>query len=189
MSKIFIAVGALVALSTVGLVTLAGKDLRRDDQAVMARWSDLQAAHQAQFADVPAVLALADSQPTLDARLRAGARSHCGLLAQMEGDPTLVADAQRFDRYKQTRAECTGTLFRVLGQLRADPVLASNGHVQALGSALTQGQTRVDAARERYRQALTVYNQSVSQWPGHLAALVLGYQARPDFVRYANAQS
>jgi hypothetical protein len=160
MNKTPIALALATAVAVAGFGALAAQDLQQHDQAVLTRWAELHAAEQAQFAEVPAVLALADTP--------------------------LIDDAQRFDRYKQARAECTGRLFRLLAALRGDPLLAADGHVQALGLSLTQGQTSVDGARARYREALAAYNQGVNGLPRGMAAALLGYQERPDFVRHAD---
>jgi hypothetical protein len=180
MNKTPIALALATAVAVAGFGALAAQDLQQHDQAVLTRWAELHAAEQAQFAEVPAVLALADTPPALDARAR------CGLLAQFDDGTPLIDDAQRFDRYKQARAECTGRLFRLLAALRGDPLLAADGHVQALGLSLTQGQTSVDGARARYREALAAYNQGVNGLPRGMAAALLGYQERPDFVRHAD---
>ncbi len=74
-----------------------------------------------------------------------------------------------------------------LAALRDAPPLAADSHVQALGRSLTQGQATVDSARERYRQALAAYNDGIQHLPRGLAARLLGYEERPDFVRYADA--
>jgi LemA protein len=189
MKKTPIALVLATTAAVSGFGTLAAQDLQQHDQAVLARWAELHAAEQAQFAEVPAVLTLADTQPAVNVAVRDGARARCGLLAQFDGGAPLIDDAQRFDRYKQVRAECTGALFRLLATLRGDPLLAADGHVQALGLSLTQGQTSVDDARARYREALAAYNQGVNQLPRGVAAALLGYQERPDFVRHANAGS
>ncbi|UXH77906.1 LemA family protein [Roseateles amylovorans] len=185
MNKTLITFALLSAVGVAGFVTVSAQDLRHDEQTVLTRWADVHAAERAQLAEVPAVLALADRQPGIDARARASARAQCGLLAQLDTDTTLLDDPQRFDHYKQKRAECTGALFRLLANLRSDPSLAADSHVQALFLSLTQGQSSVDAARQRYGQALVAYNRGVQQLPRGIAAAVLGYQERPDFVRYA----
>lgn len=182
-----IVLALVIGVAVTGLGAVAAQDLQQQDQVVQARWAELHAAELAQFAEVPAVLALADAQPGVDAGLSAGARSRCGQLPQFDDGASLIDDAQRFDRYKQARAECTGALFRLLAALRTVPPLAADSHVQALGRSLTQGQATVDSARDRYRQALSAYNDGVQHLPRGLAARLLGYQERPDFVRYADA--
>lgn len=187
MNKTFSISALVLAVGVAGWIGWTAMELRQQDQVVMARWAELHAAEQMQFSEVPAVLALVDREPGVDANVRAGARLHCNPLAQFESGAALIDDAQRFDRYKQTRAECTGTLFRLLAALRGDPQLTSDGHVQALGLSLTHGQATVDGARERYRQALVVYNQGVRRLPQRMAAALLGYRERPDFVRYVDS--
>ncbi|PTT90912.1 hypothetical protein DBR42_04940 [Pelomonas sp. HMWF004] len=188
MKKIPIVLALAVTAAVAGVGNLAAQDLKQHDQAVLSRWAELHSMERAQFAAVPAVLALADAQPALDPSLRTGARERCGQLAQFDGDAPLIDDAQRFDRYKQARAECTGMLFQLLAALRADPLLAADGRVQSLGLSLTQGQATVDLAREHYRQALATYNQGLHRLPHGMAAALLGYQERPDFVRHADAR-
>lgn len=186
MTKTPLVLALAVTAAIAGVGNLAAQDLQQHDQAVLARWAELHSIEQAQFAAVPAVLALADAQPALDPHLRTGARARCSLLATFDGDTPLIDDAQRFDRYKQARAECTGMLFQLLTALRADPQLADDPHVQSLGLSLTRGQAAVDAAREHYRQALATYNQGLHRLPHGMAAALLGYQERPDFVRRAD---
>lgn len=185
MNKTFIIPALVLLAGAAGWIAWAGEDLRQREQSVLARWDELHAAEQRQFVEVPAVLVLADREPALDAGVRAAAHTHCGPLTQFEDGATLIDDAQRFDRYKQARAECTGAMFRLLAVLQGSPLGSSDGHVQALVLSLTRGQATVDGARERYRQALVAYNQRVHGMPHRVAAAVLGYRERPDFVRYA----
>ncbi|WAC75685.1 LemA family protein [Roseateles sp. SL47] len=185
MNRSFVAVAAVASLAVAGWIGWVAEDLRQQDQGVQARWAELHAAEQTQFAEVPAVLALADRQPALDATVKAGARSRCSPLEQLNNGASLIDDAQQFDHYKQVRAECTGTLFRLLAAIHSDPVMSADGHVQALGQSLTHGQAAVDIARERYRQALVAYNRGIRKLPQRLAAGLLGYRERPDLVRYA----
>jgi len=187
MNKTFLALALATATAAAAFLALTARDLERHEQDLLTRWTELHRAEQAQFAEVPAVLALAEVQPALDVAVRSSARSHCSLLAQFDGHSPVIDDARRFDLYKQVRAECTGRLFRLLAALRDDPPLAADSHVQALGRSLTQGQANVDSARERYRQALAAYNEGIQHLPRGLAARLLGYEERPDFVRYADA--
>ncbi len=187
MNKTLLTLALLAAAAAGGFAVLTARDLDRREQDVLSRWTELHRAEQAQFAEMPAVLALADAQPALDAAVRTNARSRCSLLAQFDSGGAVIDDARRFDLYKQVRAECTGGLFRLLAALRDAPPLAADSHVQALGRSLTQGQATVDSARERYRQALATYNEGIQHLPRGLAARLLGYEERPDFVRYADA--
>lgn len=185
MNKTPLVLALTVTVALAALVAAAAQELQQRDQAVLARWADVHAAEQAQFADVPAVLAWANAGHAAHA---VDAHARCSRLAQFEGGGPLIDDAQRFDRYKQTRAECTGMLFQLLAALRSDPQTATHPHVQALGRALTQGQAVVDSARERYRQALAAHHDELDRLPRGLATALMGEMDRPDFVRHAGAR-
>lgn len=185
MNKTILAAAGAGALAAAAWVGWTADQLRQQDRALLARWAEVHAAEQAQFSEVPVVLALIDQTPTVDPGVRAGARARCGRLGEFDNGDVLMDDEQQFDRYKQVRAECTGQLFRLMGAVRADPTLWSDPHVRALNQSLTQGQGAVDAARDRYRQALKSYNAQVHGLPTRAAAVVLGYRERPDFVRLA----
>lgn len=174
--------GAVGAAAWVGWTA---DELRRQDHDVLARWAEVHAAEQAQMSEVPVVLALVDQKSAVDPSVRAGARARCGLLGEFDNGDVLMDDEQRFDRYKQVRAECTGQLFRLMAAVQGEPAVSSDPHVRALGQSLTHGQATVDAARDRYRQALKAYNAQVHRLPTRVAAVMLGYRERPDFVRLA----
>ncbi len=185
MNKTVIVSALAGALAFAGWVGWTADQLHQQDHEVLARWAQVHAAEQAQFAEVPVVLALADQKSAVDPSVRAGARARCGLLGQFDNADVLMDDAQRFDRYKQVRAECTGQLFRLLAAVHTESAVATDPHVQALGQSLTRGQDSVDAVRAQYRQALKSYNAMVRRLPTRVAAGLLGYQERPDFVRLA----
>lgn len=189
MKTSLIVTGVAAALAVAGWMGWSADQLHRKDQLVLARWAEVHAAEQTQFAEVPVVLALVDQKTGLDPGVHAGARARCGSLGEFDNAAALIDDPQRFDRYKQVRAECTGTLFRLLAAAGAEPAVAQDPHVQSLRQSLTRGQADVDAARERYRQALQAYNAGVQRLPTRVAAAVLGYQERPDFVRWATMNS
>lgn len=185
MNKTILAAAGAGALAAAAWVGWTADQLQQQDRDLLARWAEVHAAEQAQLSEVPVVLALVDQKTAVDPSVRAGARARCGQLGEFDNGDVLMDDEQRFDRYKQVRAECTGQLFRLMAAVRADPALWSDAHVRGLYQAMTQGQTAVDAARDRYRHALKSYNAQVQGLPTRVAAVVLGYRERPDFVRMA----
>ncbi|HJT42799.1 MAG TPA: LemA family protein [Rhizomicrobium sp.] len=184
--KLVAVFGLALVMAGCGINTIPTKD-----QAVKARWADVQAAYQRRADLIPnlanTVAAYAQQEKSvLTAVTQARASA-----TQVRVDASTITDPARFAEFQAAQDRLSGVLGRMMMISENYPDLKSNQNFLALQSQLEGTENRIDIARRDYNAAVQDYNTELVTIPGSLwaATFYRSYKQATPFAASAAAQS
>jgi LemA protein len=184
--KLAAAFGLALVLAGCGVNTIPTKD-----QAVKARWADVQAAYQRRADLIPnlanTVAAYAKQEQTVLTQVTQARAS----ATQVKVDVSTITDPAKFQEFQQAQDKLSGVLGRLMAISENYPELKSNQNFLALQSQLEGTENRIEISRRDYNAAVQDYNTELVTVPGSLwaATFYRSYKQATPFAASAAAQS
>jgi LemA protein len=184
--KLAAAVGLVLALAGCGVNTIPTKD-----QAVKARWADVQAAYQRRNDLIPnlanTVAAYAKQEQTVLIQVTQARAS----ATQVKVDASTISDPEKFKQFQDAQDKLSGVLGRLMSISENYPDLKSNQNFLALQSQVEGTENRIEIARRDYNSAVQDYNTELVTVPGSIwaATFYKSYKQATPFAASAAAQS
>ena len=184
--KLAAAFGLVLALAGCGVNTIPTKD-----QAVKARWADVQAAYQRRADLIPnlanTVAAYAKQEQTVLIQVTQARAS----ATQVKVDASTITDPAKFAEFQQAQDRLSGVLGRLMAISENYPELKSNQNFLALQSQLEGTENRIEISRRDYNAAVQDYNTELVTIPGSIwaATFYKSYKQATPFAASAAAQS
>ena len=184
--KLAVAFGLALALAGCGVNTIPTKD-----QAVKARWADVQAAYQRRNDLIPnlanTVAAYAKQEQTVLIQVTQARAS----ATQVKVDASTISDPDKFKQFQDAQDKLSGVLGRLMSISENYPELKSNQNFLALQSQLEGTENRIEIARRDYNSAVQDYNTELVTVPGSIwaATFYKSYKQATPFAASAAAQS
>ena len=184
--RLLAALGIAVALASCGVNTIPTKD-----QAVKARWADVQAAYQRRSDLIPnlanTVAAYAKQEQTVLIQVTQARAS----ATQVKVDASTITDPAKFKEFQDAQDKLSGVLGRLMAISENYPDLKSNQNFLALQSQLEGTENRIEIARRDYNAAVQDYNTELVTVPGSIwaATFYRSYKQATPFAASAAAQS
>jgi LemA protein len=184
--KLAVALGLALALAGCGVNTIPTKD-----QAVKARWADVQAAYQRRNDLIPnlanTVAAYAKQEQTVLIQVTQARAS----ATQVKVDASTITDPEKFKQFQDAQDKLSGVLGRLMSISENYPDLKSNQNFLALQSQLEGTENRIEIARRDYNAAVQDYNTELVTVPGSIwaATFYKSYKQATPFAASAAAQS
>jgi len=184
--KLAAAFGLALALAGCGVNNIPTKD-----QAVKARWADVQAAYQRRSDLIPnlanTVAAYAKQEQTVLIQVTQARAS----ATQVKVDASTITDPAKFAQFQQAQDKLSGVLGRLMAISENYPELKSNQNFLALQSQLEGTENRIEISRRDYNAAVQDYNTELVTIPGSIWASTFykSYKQATPFAASAAAQS
>ena len=184
--KLLAALGIAVALASCGVNTIPTKD-----QAVKARWADVQAAYQRRNDLIPnlanTVAAYAKQEQTVLIQVTQARAS----ATQVMVEASTITDPAKFKEFQDAQDKLSGVLGRLMAISENYPDLKSNQNFLALQSQLEGTENRIEISRRDYNAAVQDYNTELVTLPGSLwaATFYKSYKQATPFAASTAAQS
>ena len=166
----------LVALSGCGYNTL-----QVQDEQVKSAWSEVLNQYQRRADLVPNLVntvkgAVTAEQGILDSVVNARAK-----VGSIQATPELINNPEAFKQWQAAQSELSGALSRLMVVVERYPDLKSIAGFSDLQAQLEGTENRITVARNRYIQAVQMYNTTVRSFPTNLTAKMFGSKERPQF--------
>src|SRR5213079_132586 len=172
--KLAAAFGLALVLAGCGVNTIPTKD-----QAVKARWADVQAAYQRRSDLIPnlanTVAAYAKQEQTVLIQVTQARAS----ATQVKVDASTITDPAKFAEFQQAQDKLSGVLGRLMAISENYPDLKSNQNFLALQSQLEGTENRIEIARRDYIEVVRRYNTELRTFPGVVWASTLYRNNKP----------
>ena len=184
--KLAAALGLALVLAGCGVNNIPTKD-----QAVKARWADVQAAYQRRSDLIPnlanTVAAYAKQEQTVLTQVTQARAS----ATQVKVDASTITDPAKFAQFQQAQDKLSGVLGRLMAISENYPELKSNQNFLALQSQLEGTENRIEISRRDYNGAVQEYNTELVTIPGSIwaATFYKSYKQATPFAASAAAQS
>lgn len=168
----------LVIAAAAGAMSYNG--LQKTDEQVSASWSEVISQYQRRADLVPNLVEVtkqyAEHEESVLTEVTK-ARSQVGGLT-INADNL---DAATLAQFQQAQGELSAALSKLIAVSESYPDLKANTTFENLMAQLEGTENRITVARNRYIDAVRVYNTKVRQFPGNLIAGWAGMQTKANF--------
>ena len=180
------ALGVAFSLAGCGI-----NDIPAKDQAVKARWADVQAAYQRRSDLIPNLVNTVQGFANQEKSVLVEVTQARASATQPKFDASTVTDPAKFAEFQQAQDKLSGVLGRLMAISEQYPELKSNTNFLALQSQLEGTENRIEIARRDYNAAVQDYNTTLVTIPGSLwaATMYKSYKQATPFAASAAAQS
>src|SRR6185312_12501518 len=156
--------------------TLAGcgvNDIPAKDQAVKARWADVQAAYQRRNDLIPNLVSTVQGYANQEKSVLTAVTQARASATQVKVDASTISNPAAFAQFQAAQDKLSGVLGRLMAISEQYPDLKSNQNFLALQSQLEGTENRIEIARRDYNTAVQDYNTELVTLPGSLWAATL----------------
>src|SRR4029453_9973352 len=173
---------AFVLASTLAASGCGYNKIQGADEQVKAAWAEVANQYQRRADLVPTRVntvkgAANFERGTLEAVVNARAKA-----TSIQATPELVNDPEAFAKFEAAQNELKGALSRLLATVENYPDLKATAAFRDLQAQLEGTENRIAVARNRYIDAVAVYNKLVRHFPTSLPARhLLHLEPRPTF--------
>src|ERR1700712_1263241 len=184
--KLLAALGIALALAGCGVNTIPTKD-----QAVKARWADVQAAYQRRADLIPNLVATVKGYAAQEKSVLVDVVKARASATQVKVDASTITDPAKFEQFQQAQDKLSGVLGRLMAISENYPDLKSNQNFLALQSQLEGTENRIEISRRDYNAAVQDYNTELVTIPGSIwaATMYKSYKQATPFAANAAAQN
>ena len=174
----------IIIVIIIGLILIWGwsiyNGLVKKQEAVASTWSQVENVYQRRADLVPNLVAVVKNyaeyeQETLTAITEARAKAAASTVNMENFDET------DFSHFESVQKELGNSINRLLVTIENYPDLKASENYQSLQTQLTGCENRIQTERQRFNEAVKVYNQSIRKFPNMLIAKLLGFENRPYF--------
>lgn len=174
----------LSALALLLLLSLNGcgyNKLQSEDEQINASWSEVLNQYQRRADLVPNLVNVVKGYAAHEKDVLIQVTNARAQVGQIRATPELVNDPQAFQKFQAAQGELSSALSRLMVVAENYPQLKADSLFRDLQAQLEGTENRITVARNRYIQAVQVYNTTVRQFPGNLTAKMFGFKVKPNF--------
>jgi len=184
--RILAVFGLALALAGCGINAIPAKD-----QAVKARWADVQAAYQRRSDLIPNLVATVQGYAAQEKSVLVAVTQARANATHVSIDASTITDPAAFAKFQAAQDQLSGVLGHLLAITENYPDLKSNQNFLALQSQLEGTENRIEIARRDYNAAVQDYNTELVTIPGSIwaATMYKSYKQATPFSASAAAQS
>ena len=172
--KLLAALGIALALAGCGVNTIPTKD-----QAVKARWADVQAAYQRRNDLIPNLANTVAGYAAQEKSVLVAVTQARASATQVKVDASTITDPAKFAQFQQAQDKLSGVLGRLMAISEKYPDLKSNENFLALQSQLEGTENRIAIARRDYNDAVRDYNTTLRVLPTSIWAATFYHSSKP----------
>lgn len=148
------------------------------DEATSSAWSEVLNQYQRRADLIPNLVNTVKGYADQERDVLLGVTEARSRVGQIQVDPGDPASLQRFE---DAQSDLGSALSRLLVVVENYPQLKSDAVFRDLQAQLEGTENRITVARKRYIDSVQEFNVLVRQFPVNLTAMVMGYDAKPQF--------
>jgi LemA protein len=172
---------ALLALITALLSGCGYNQIQINDEGVNAAWSEVLNQYKRRADLVPNLVATVQGYAAHEKEVLIRVTEARAAVGGIKATPELINDEAAFAKFQQVQAEMSSALARLLVVAENYPQLKADANFRDLQAQLEGTENRVTVARNRYIDAVRIYNVSVRTFPNNLTAMAMGWKPKANF--------
>ncbi len=168
-----------------GLITVLGmlggcgyNAIQAADEATKSAWSEVLNQYQRRADLIPNLVNTVKGYAEQERDVLLGVTEARSRVGQVQVNPDDPASLRQFE---DAQASLGSALSRLLVVVENYPQLKSDAVFRDLQAQLEGTENRIAVARKRYIDSVQEFNVLVRQFPVNLTAMVMGYEAKPQF--------
>jgi LemA protein len=172
---------SVLLLATLLLSGCGYNAMQSGDEAIKAAWAEVLNQYQRRADLIPNLVRTVEGFAQQEREVLTQVTEARARVGAIQATPELINDPAAFEKFQQAQGELSGALSRLLVVAEAYPDLKSDQNFRDLQAQLEGTENRITVARNRYIEAIRVYNTLIRQFPTNLTAMIFGYQPKPTF--------
>ncbi len=168
----------LIAALAVGLSGCGVNTIPTKEEAVKAKWGDVENQYQRRADLIPNLVATVKGFAAQEKDVLEGVTKARASASQVTVDPSKLTDPAQVAAFEQAQGQVGSALGRLLVTVEKYPELKSNENFLQLQSQLEGTENRITVARKDYNEAVQSYNTEIRTFPSIVAAKVI-YGSKP----------
>ena len=168
----------LIAAMAVGLSACGVNTIPTKEEAVKAKWGDVENQYQRRADLIPNLVATVKGYAAQEKDVREAVTKARASASQVTVDPTKLTDPEQMAKFEAAQGQLGSALGRLLVTVEKYPDLKSNENFLQLQSQLEGTENRITVARRDYNEAVQAYNTEIRTFPSIVAAKVI-YGSKP----------
>jgi LemA protein len=178
----------LAAIAGCGLSGCGYNRLMQQDEQVKAAWSEVLNQYQRRADLIPNLVNTVKGFAAQEQQVLIGVTEARAKANSIQLTPELINDPQAFAKFQAAQGELTQALKSLMAVAENYPNLKSDQNFRDLQAQLEGTENRITVARNRYIDAVRVYNTTVRSFPENLTAKLFDLPTRPNFTVANEAQ-
>ncbi len=173
----------LLGLLLTGMLSGCGYNtIQANEEAVIAAWGDVEATYQRRNDLIPNLVEVVKGYARHEAETLKAVTEARASVGSIKAGRELISDPAALARFQQAQGEMSGALSRLLLVAERYPDLKANQNFLDLQKQLEGTENRINVARQRYNQAVQVFNTSIRTFPNSLTnSLLLKLERKEPF--------
>lgn len=158
-----------------------------EEENVNQAWGNVETTYQRRMDLIPNLVNIVKGQANYEAETLQKvieARSKATAINLNVEDLT----EENMKKFQAAQGELSSALNKLMAVTEAYPELKANEGFMNLQSQLEGTENRINEARKKFNEVVTVYNKKVRQFPGSIFAGIFGFQTKSQFAAEAGAE-
>ncbi len=172
-----------LALTAFILSSCGYNDLQIKEESVFKAWADIEATLQRRGDLIPNLVETvkgyaAHEKETLEAVVNARAKA-----SSIQLNTSDLGDAAKMQQFQEAQGGLNSALSRLMVVVERYPDLKANQNFLDLQNQLEGTENRINVARQRYNQAVEVFNAAIRKFPQSLTNNILLHLDRKEYFK------
>lgn len=186
MKKIFwILVIAVVAIGGFSLTKY--NDLMRAEEDINSVWGNVESAYQRRADLIPNLVNTVKGQANFEKETLTSVIEARAKATAVTIDPNNATEEQ-MAKFQEAQQGVNSALSRLLVSVEKYPELKAHEGFLNLQAQLEGTENRINVERNNFNAAIKEYNKQVREFPTKLAAMIMGFKAKPQFKAEAGSE-
>jgi LemA protein len=156
-------------------------DLQTQDEAVKAAWSEVVNQYQRRADLIPNLVNTVKGFAAQEQKVLIGVTEARSRATSIQVTPETLNDPEALEKFQQAQGQLTSALKSLIAISENYPELKSDQNFRDLQAQLEGTENRITVARNRYIEAVQIYNGTVRKFPTNLTAKVFGHTVKATF--------
>ena len=166
---------------TVMLSGCGYNSLQQQDESVKAAWGEVLNQYQRRSDLIPNLVATVKGFASQEEKVLVGVTEARAKTGSIQLTPELINNEQAFKKFQAAQGELTQALKSLFAVTENYPQLKSDANFRDLQAQIEGTENRITVARNRYIDAVRVYNTTVRSFPTNLTAMLFKNEVKPSF--------
>ena len=159
------------------------------DQAVKAKWSDVEAAYQRRYDLIPNLVKTVQASANFEKSTLTEVMQARASATQIKLTADDLSDPKKMAAFQAAQGQLSSALSRLMVVAENYPTLKSTQSFTDLMSQLEGTENRINTEIHKYNDLVATYNNVVLQFPSSIGSGMRGFKERPTFKAKEGAEN
>jgi len=171
----------VVAVIILGIAVAGFNRIQASDEQVKAGWAEVLNQFQRRADLVPNLVSVVKGYAEHEKEIMTEVTAARAKVGAIQATAGLLDNPDAFSKFMAAQSELAGGLGRLLAVAENYPQLKADGSFRDLQAQLEGTENRIAVARNRFIEAVKVYNITVRSFPWNFVARAFGHTVKPTF--------